>query len=179
MSILASTIRLCFGMAGDDQLPASSFMAKVISTPHTPIGACLVIGLLSAVPFIQFRRSSTIALAATASIYFSYLLGSLAVMRARSRGWPRTRAPFALGTWGNVGLVPAHLLEPQADPDRLLRRGPPTRELRAGRSQQDRGDLVGVHGRARGGRDLLLRRPAQQALGAGRASREDLTGVVG
>jgi amino acid transporter len=108
MSILTSTIRLCFGMARDDQLPGSRAMAKVSPRLHTPIGACVVIGLLSAIPFIQFAGASTIAVAATASIYLSYLLGNLAVMRARLRGWPRTRAPFSLGGWGkvvNVGAI--------------------------------------------------------------------------
>jgi amino acid transporter len=109
MAILTSTIRLCFGMARDDQLPGSRFMSKVSPRLHTPIGACVVIGLLAAVPFIQFAGASTIAVAATASIYLSYLLGNLAVMRARMRGWPRTRAPFSLGGWGKVVNVAAIL----------------------------------------------------------------------
>jgi hypothetical protein len=102
MSILTSTIRLCFGMARDDQLPASGVMARVSPTVHTPIWTCVIVGLLSAVPFIQFAGASIIAVGATASIYLSYLLGNLAFMRARLRGWPRTRAPFRLGAWGKV-----------------------------------------------------------------------------
>src|SRR2546423_238937 len=38
LSIMAATIRLCFGMARDNQLPGSSFLAKVSPSPHTPIG---------------------------------------------------------------------------------------------------------------------------------------------
>ena len=38
-----------------------------------------------------------IAIAATGMIYLSYFLGNIAIMRARTRGWPRTRAPFRLG----------------------------------------------------------------------------------
>jgi amino acid transporter len=102
MSILTSTIRLCFGMSRDNQLPGSRFMARVNPRLHTPIGSCIVIGLLSAIPFIQFAGAPIIAVAATASIYFSYLLGNIAVMRARTRGWPRTRAPFSLGGWGKA-----------------------------------------------------------------------------
>ena len=33
-------------------------------------------------------------------IYLTYFLGGLAVLRARSKGWPRTKAPFGLGRWG-------------------------------------------------------------------------------
>ena len=102
MAILTSTIRLAFGMARDDQLPFSKTMAKVNPRLHTPVGACIIVGALSAIPFIQFAGASTIAVGATASIYFSYLLGNLAFMRARTRGWPRTRAPFSLGGWGKV-----------------------------------------------------------------------------
>jgi amino acid transporter len=107
MAIMTSTIRLCFGMARDDQLPISKVLSKVSPRLHTPIRSCLVIGLLAAVPFIQYAGASTIAVAATATIYLSYLLGNIAVMRARSRGWPKTKAPFSLGGWGKVVNVVA------------------------------------------------------------------------
>ena len=109
MSILTSTIRLAFGMARDNQLPFSKTMAKVHPRLHTPVGACIIIGALSAVPYIQFSGPTVIAVGATASIYLSYLLGNLAVMRARMKGWPRTRAPFSLGRWGKVVNVVAIL----------------------------------------------------------------------
>ena len=102
LAVQTSTIRLAFGMARDNQLPFSKTLAKVSPRLHTPIGTCVVIGLLAAVPFIQFAGASTIAVGATASIYFSYLLGNLAFMRARMRGWPKTKAPFSLGRWGKV-----------------------------------------------------------------------------
>jgi amino acid transporter len=109
MAVETSTIRLAFGMARDDQLPFSKTMAKVSPRLHTPIGTCVIVGLLAAIPFIQFAGASTIAVGATASIYFSYLLGNLAFMRARTKGWPRTKAPFSLGVWGKVVNVVAIL----------------------------------------------------------------------
>ena len=109
MAILTATIRLAFGMARDDQLPFSTTMAKVSPRLHTPIATCIVVGLLAAVPFIQFVGAAVIAVGATASIYLSYLLGNLAVMRARTKGWPKTEAPFKLGTWGKVVNVVAIL----------------------------------------------------------------------
>ena len=109
MAVETSTIRLAFGMARDNQLPFSKTMAKVSPRLHTPIGTCVVVGLLAAIPFIQFAGASTIAVGATASIYFSYLLGNLAFMRARAKGWPRTKAPFSLGVWGKVVNVVAIL----------------------------------------------------------------------
>ena len=102
MSILTSTIRLAFGMARDDQLPFSKTLSKVSPRLHTPIGSCIVVGALAAVPFIQFAGAAVLAVGATATIYLSYFLGNIAVARARMKGWPRTKAPFSLGTWGKL-----------------------------------------------------------------------------
>jgi urea carboxylase system permease len=107
MSILTATIRLAFGMARDNQLPFSRTMAKVNPRLHTPVATCVIIGALAAIPFIQFSGPTVIAVGATASIYLSYLLGNLAVMRARMRGWPKAKAPFSLGGWGKVVNVVA------------------------------------------------------------------------
>ncbi|TML02235.1 MAG: amino acid permease [Actinobacteria bacterium] len=102
LAIMTSTIRLCFGMARDDQLPVSRVLAKVNPRWHTPVGSCIAIGLLSAIPFIQFGGATIIAVSATAMIYLSYLLGNVAVLRARLKGWPRVSAPFKLGRWGKL-----------------------------------------------------------------------------
>jgi urea carboxylase system permease len=102
LSILAATIRLCFGMSRDNQLPFSKPLARVSPSLHTPIWTCIAVALLSAIPFIQFSGAGTIATAATAMIYFSYFLGNLAILRARLKGWPRTDAPFKLRRWGLI-----------------------------------------------------------------------------
>jgi hypothetical protein len=56
--------------------------------------------VLSAIPFVQYTGAGIIAIAATAMIYFAYLLGNIAILLARLRGWPKTSAPFTLGRWG-------------------------------------------------------------------------------
>jgi urea carboxylase system permease len=100
LAIETATIRLCFGMARDETLPASRQLSRVNPKLHTPVLSCIAIGLLSAIPFLQFAGVATIAIAATGMIYLSYLIGNLALFRARLRGWPKTRAPFSLGSWG-------------------------------------------------------------------------------
>jgi amino acid transporter len=100
LSILAATIRLCFGMSRDNQLPISGVLSRVSPTLHTPVWSCIVIALLSAVPFIKYDGAGTIAIAATGMIYLSYFLGNLVIMAARTRGWPKVSAPFRLGRWG-------------------------------------------------------------------------------
>jgi amino acid transporter len=107
LSILAATIRLCFGMSRDNQLPISRVLSKVSPSLHTPVWACIVIALLSAVPFIKYSGAGTIAIAATGMIYLSYFLGNIVIMAARARGWPKIRAPFQLGGWGVVVNVVA------------------------------------------------------------------------
>ena len=102
LSIMAATIRLCFGMARDNQLPFSKPLAKVAPKLHTPPWTCIVIALIAAIPFIQFSGAGIIAIAATGMIYLSYFLGNIVIMRARMRGWPKTSAPFRLGRWGPV-----------------------------------------------------------------------------
>jgi amino acid transporter len=102
LSIMAATIRLCFGMARDNQLPFSKPLAKVAPKLHTPPWTCIVVALIAAIPFIQFSGAGIIAIAATGMIYLSYFLGNIVIMRARMRGWPKTSAPFRLGRWGPV-----------------------------------------------------------------------------
>jgi urea carboxylase system permease len=109
LSIMAATIRLCFGMSRDNQLPFSKPLSRVAPKLHTPVWACIAVAVLSAIPFIQFSGAGTIAIAATAMIYFSYFLGNIAILRARLNGWPKTQAPFKLGRWGllinSLGLL--------------------------------------------------------------------------
>jgi urea carboxylase system permease len=100
LSIETSTIRLCFGMSRDDKLPISALLAKVNPRLHTPIASCIAIGILSFIPMLQYAGAGIVAIAATGMIYLSYLIGNFALLRARLRGWPKTKAPFSLGRWG-------------------------------------------------------------------------------
>jgi urea carboxylase system permease len=109
LSIMAATIRLCFGMSRDSQLPWSGPMARVAPKLHTPVWACVVIAVIAAVPFLKYSGAGDIAIAATGMIYLSYFLGNVVIMRARVRGWPKVRAPFRLGRWGIVVNVLALL----------------------------------------------------------------------
>ena len=106
LAIETATIRLCFGMSRDDTLPGSKWLAKVNPRLHTPVFSCIVIGVITGIAFIQYAGVFILAIGATAMIYLSYLIGNLALIRARLRGWPRTKAPFSLGRWG----IPINLL---------------------------------------------------------------------
>jgi amino acid transporter len=102
LAIQTSTIRLAFGMARDGKLPLARFYNKVSPSLHTPVGVCIVVGLLAAVPFLYYAGAGTIAISATGMIYLSYLLGNIAILIARTKGWPKEQAPFKLGGWGTM-----------------------------------------------------------------------------
>lgn len=102
LAIQTSTIRLAFGMARDGKLPFARIYNKVNPSLHTPVGTCIVVGALAAIPFLYFSGVATLAIGATGLIYLSYLLGNVAILAARLRGWPKDSAPFKLGSWGTI-----------------------------------------------------------------------------
>jgi len=102
LAIQTSTIRLAFGMARDGKLPFGKYFNKVSPTMHTPIGTCIVIGVLAGLPLVYYAGAATIAIGATGMIYLSYILGNVAILIARFRGWPKDAAPFRLGQWGTI-----------------------------------------------------------------------------
>ncbi|HXJ49688.1 MAG TPA: amino acid permease [Candidatus Acidoferrum sp.] len=102
LAIQTSTIRLAFGMGRDGKLPLAKYYNKVHTTLHTPIGTCIVIGALAALPLIYYAGAALIAIGATGMIYLSYILGNFAILIARFRGWPNESAPFKLGQWGLI-----------------------------------------------------------------------------
>jgi len=102
LAIQTSTIRLAFGMARDGKLPLARLYNRVSPNLHTPVGVCIVVGLLAAVPFLYYSGAGTIAISATGMIYLSYLLGNLAILIARTKGWPKDVAPFKLRGWGTI-----------------------------------------------------------------------------
>jgi amino acid transporter len=93
-------MRLCFGMARDDQLPASKRLRTVSPRLHTPWVAAVTVTLIAAIPLLQYAGAAILAIAATGLIYLAYAMGGLAILQARLKGWPRREAPFKLGKWG-------------------------------------------------------------------------------
>src|SRR5207302_9380019 len=84
----------------DGRLPLGRVYNRVSPRLHTPVGTCIVIGALAAIPLFYYAGAALIAIAATGMIYISYILGNLAILLARLKGWPREAAPFKLGQWG-------------------------------------------------------------------------------
>jgi urea carboxylase system permease len=102
LAIQTSTIRLAFGMARDGKLPLAKYYNNVHPSLHTPVGTCIVIGVLAGLPLVYYAGAGTIAIGATGMIYLSYILGNIAILFARFRGWPKESAPFKLGQWGTI-----------------------------------------------------------------------------
>ena len=102
LAIQTSTIRLAFGMARDGKLPLAKYYNNVQPGLHTPVGTCILIGVLAALPLIYYAGAGIIAIGATGMIYLSYILGNIAILGARLRGWPKESTPFKLGSWGTI-----------------------------------------------------------------------------
>ena len=100
LSIMAATIRLGFGMARDNQLPASKALARVAPSLHTPIWTCIAIAVLAAVPFLQYCRRRD-----HRDRGDRHDLLQLLPRQPGDPAWPgcaagRGRGPFKLGRWG-------------------------------------------------------------------------------
>jgi amino acid transporter len=102
LAIQTATIRLAFGMGRDGKLPLAKYYNNVNTSLHTPIGTCIVVGVLAGLPLVYYAGAGTIAIGATGMIYLSYILGNLAILIARLNGWPKESAPFKLGSWGTI-----------------------------------------------------------------------------
>ena len=102
LAIQTATIRLAFGMGRDGKLPLASVYNKVSPTLHTPVGTCIVVGVLAGIPLLYYVGAALIAIGATGMIYLSYILGNIGILLARFRGWPKEKTPFKLGGWGTI-----------------------------------------------------------------------------
>lgn len=101
LAIQSATIRMMFSMGRDERLPFSNIWRQVHPKLHTPVWVGIVIGILSALPFLVSTAIGVIVTSATGLIYLSYLLNNVASLRARIlHRWPQEKAPFSLGRWG-------------------------------------------------------------------------------
>ena len=102
LAIQTATIRLAFGMGRDGKLPLASVYNRVSPTLHTPVGTCIVVGVLAGIPLLYYVGAGLIAIGASGLIYLSYILGNVAILLARFKGWPTEKTPFKLGGWGTI-----------------------------------------------------------------------------
>jgi amino acid transporter len=104
LAIHGATTRLMFSMGRDGRLPLGRTWGHVNQTFKTPTNAAIGVGILSTLPLLITGAAASfyLAIAATGTIYISYLLCNWGVLRARRRGWPHQGAWFKLGSWGTV-----------------------------------------------------------------------------
>ena len=100
LAIQSATIRLMFSMGRDGRLPFGRVWGTVNPVFRTPMYAGIAVAVLSAIPFLYSQAIGVIVTGATGLIYVSYFLNNIASLGARTRGWPRVKAPFSLGRWG-------------------------------------------------------------------------------
>jgi len=104
LAIQGATTRLMFSMGRDGRLPFGGTWGHVNKAFKTPTNAAVGVGVLATLPFLVTGALASfyLAIAATGTIYISYLLCNFGVLRARRRGWPHQGAWFKLGSWGTT-----------------------------------------------------------------------------
>ncbi|WP_241249872.1 amino acid permease [Rhodococcus sp. X156] len=109
LAVHTAGIRMIFAMARDNNLPASSQLARVSPRFGTPILPAVVIGVLAiAILVLNIGQPQIFTLVTSLAIIFiycAYLLVTVPLLLARLRGkWPLEGAAesgrFGLGRWG-------------------------------------------------------------------------------
>ncbi|MEU8646642.1 amino acid permease [Streptomyces sp. NPDC048674] len=112
LAVHTAAIRLAFAMSRDNNLPASSLMARVSPRFRTPVLPAVVIGILAvAILVVNIRQPQIFTVVTSIGIIMIYLayLGVTAPMlvaRLHGRWQPAGEGRFSLGRWGlPVNLV--------------------------------------------------------------------------
>ncbi|MCJ1676579.1 amino acid permease [Streptomyces sp. APSN-46.1] len=105
LAVHTAAVRLAFAMARDNNLPASSRLAKVSPRFGTPILPTVIIGVLALTILLVNIRQPQIFTVVTSigivMVYVAYLLVTGPMLVARLRGrWRPAEGKFSLGRWG-------------------------------------------------------------------------------
>jgi amino acid transporter len=100
IATLATIVRMIYGMARNNQLPATRFLTRLSPRTDEPLGTIAVAALASLVPLIFIKRIPVIIAAITALIIIPYILVLVSLLVRRLRGWPPLPSRFSLGRWG-------------------------------------------------------------------------------
>jgi amino acid transporter len=100
IATLATIVRMIYGMARNNQLPAARFLTRLSPRTDEPLGTIVVAALLSLAPLIFIKRIPVIVAAITALIIIPYILVLVSLLVRRLRGWPPSQSRFNLGRWG-------------------------------------------------------------------------------
>ncbi|MGW0753629.1 APC family permease [Streptomyces sp. NPDC002587] len=105
LAVHTAAVRLAFAMARDNNLPASSRLAKVSARFGTPILPTVIIGVLAlSILLVNIRQPQIFTVVTSIGIvmiYVAYLLVTGPMLVARLRGrWQPAGGKFSLGRWG-------------------------------------------------------------------------------
>ncbi|MEU9288865.1 amino acid permease [Streptomyces sp. NPDC048275] len=106
LAVHTAAVRLAFAMARDNNLPASSKLAKVNPRFKTPVLPTVIIGLLAlAILVVNIRQPQIFTVVTSIGIimiYLAYLMvtGPMLVARLRGKWQPAGDGKFSLGRWG-------------------------------------------------------------------------------
>lgn len=106
LAVHTAAIRLAFAMARDNNLPASSLLARCSPRFRTPVLPAVIIGILAlAILVVNIRQPQIFTVVTSIGIIMIYLAylgvtGPMLVARLRGKWEPATEGRFSLGRWG-------------------------------------------------------------------------------
>ena len=100
VATLATIVRMIYGMARNQQLPAAGFLTRLLPQSDEPLGTIVVAAVLCMLPLIFITRIPVIIAAITALIIIPYILVFVSLLVRRLQGWPHAQSQFRLGKWG-------------------------------------------------------------------------------
>ncbi|KRF24404.1 APC family permease [Phycicoccus sp. Soil803] len=101
-AFMAGAVRHAFSMARDGMLPASGLVSRTSTRTAAPIGAIIVVSVITALPLLASSTIVVLVAGAVAVMYVAYFLMTSVMLIARLKGWPQQEAPFKLGRAGLV-----------------------------------------------------------------------------
>lgn len=101
-AFMAGAVRHAFSMARDGMLPGSEFLSRTSARTAAPIGAIIVVTVITALPLLASSAIVVLITGAVAVMYVAYFLMTSVLLVARLKGWPQNDAPFKLGGFGVV-----------------------------------------------------------------------------
>lgn len=101
-AFMAGAVRHAFSMARDGMLPGSDFLSRTSPRTAAPIGAIVVVSVITLLPAFASNTVAVLVTGAVAVMYVAYFLITSVLLVARFKGWPHASSPFSLGRWGMI-----------------------------------------------------------------------------
>jgi amino acid transporter len=100
IALMAAGVRVIYGMARDELLPAHGFLTKLSNGTQQPIGAIAVVFVITLVPLVVADKIPVLLAGFVGMLVVPYILVLAFLLKRRLEGWPAEPSKFNLGGAG-------------------------------------------------------------------------------